>query len=250
MLKRSQTAHYINLEKPRLNTAIFTSPRNSVTKIDLKFPSFNNLSSSSNTKKALTTMDATQGKQQSHQTNESMPEIQKKKKEPLTSAYLKDIKDKNNFKARMVKQWAFKKVSNEELGLPPPRPITAVKSKEQPVTARDRINNQLNKLEDELMQLSQDELVPKINTFVNLAELDNDLRVLDDGTLDIDNRNPSLNISKEHNLKNMQSRIFDTQLIQLAKERFKTQDIMEYKKKDFVSKQLRKSKTLPGLKYD
>ena len=47
---------------------------------------------------------------------------------------------------------------------------------------------------------------------------------------------------------NRHSKQLDSQLVDLSRERFKTIGMLEYKKHEFVKKQLRKSESLPGLR--
>ena len=228
MLHRSNTA--ISLEKPRLNMSLLMdSSRSEVGLPRVKTAILNSLSRNDLPKTAPTDASFTT-KQQPDESNEIRKSANTQKK----SEYLQDLKNRNNYRTNLIKQWAFKTLTNSELGVEttPPEKIRETAPPPLPPTSSEG---------DKIRVVLKDNEVK-----VNLAELDDDVDFMNG--FQLKNRNPALNISKEHSKKSQEARCLDEKLILLSKDRFKKIDLFEYQKKLFVDKQLKKAKNLPGLK--
>jgi hypothetical protein len=157
------------------------------------------------------------------------------------SSFVKDSQSKKHWKEKQMKEWAYKTITLEELGIEmPPKSARKASAENNNTPRRARVQNVSLNPEEILIN---EENAAKNFHLVNLDYLDEEENIYD-----MQNRNPHLNISKENTKKNQESRYLDSKLIELAKERFKTMDWIDYQKKEFVKKQIRKSKTLPGLK--
>ena len=131
-------------------------------------------------------------------------------------------------KEKDIKEWAFKK--------------NRIATKKREPSQQDDLNIAKLRYGHHFWFDEVDELNQNIED-VDLAQLENE-----DEDAEFYRNHRSANVNKALNQKNFTSKILDTKLIDLSKQRFKDIRQLEFQKKIFARKQLKKAKGLPGLK--
>lgn len=132
----------------------------------------------------------------------------------------RSILKKHTLKQRKILEWAKKKSS---LTLTDEQPIQNQSNTPNNISASSSRHNQNNNKKQEQIEDDDDDFT----TFIGAAA--------------------AAVIQKSDIERNLRQKLFETELIDLSKARFKTLEMMEYQKKLFIERQLKKAKSLPGL---